>query len=228
MADGPSALRIPPRYQAGLRSLAELEDDEFGALESALSQWPSRLTTARLVEHVESVVPGVDADDLIETVLSLFPIISESSEGLDELAVEISRSPDLDLSGAMRDTLASRLVALLQAEPLAVAARAHDVVAEHERAYHGARVLTDLRPVFGARIADGPKALAIVASMKIEFHPAGSPDIEAVYFAMDESDLEHLRDQINRAIDKTNSLKSLASRIDLPYWEFRESNATSS
>jgi hypothetical protein len=219
----PSSLRIPDRYAPGLRALAALAEAEAERVREALTAMPSRLTTNRLSQHVVDAVPGLadTARDILEAVLSLVPLLDDEVDVSAQLALDVSASSDLDLDDQARGQLAERLQALLALEPVLAAARARGLMVEFERAFHDARVLTDLRPVFGRDPQEGAKAAAVVATLKIEAHEGTGP-LREYYFAMDYADLLRLRAVVERALAKTAALKRLASQVNLPYWEYEE------
>lgn len=225
----PPPLRIPLRYQPGLRALARHPGEQVEQLETALEAMPSRLTTSRLVEHAREAVPGLadDAYEILEALLSLVTLLPEDvdestrADEADRLANDVSASPDLDVPPDARTPFAARLRGLLQLETVVLAARALDLVTEFERVYHGARILTDLRPVFGPNVRAGVRAAAIVATLKIDAHEGGG-DVRPHYFALDHADLVELQRVVDRALDKTTELKQLAERLQLPYWEYEE------
>jgi hypothetical protein len=166
-------------------------------------------------------VPSSKAEDLVETVLSLVSLLPEEASSAEELARDVAWSKDLELEDAERDRFAEQLADVLNLDALVLAARALDVVTEFERAFHDARVLVDIRPVFGRDAAQGPRAAVVVANLKIDYHQGGEP-LKEIYFAMDQMDLLRLRVVVDRALTKTRSLKSLIDQVNLPYWEFRE------
>jgi hypothetical protein len=225
----PPPLRIPPRYRSGLRSLARLPDDQVAQLETALAEMPSRLTRSRLAEHVREAMPELadDARDILDAVLSLIGLLPEDAAGdaraeeVAWLADDVSVSPDLELEPDDQPVFAERLRRLLQLEPVVLAARALDLVTEFDRVYHGARIFTDLRPVFGPDARAGAKAAAIVATLKIDAHEGGG-ELRPYYFALDHADLLELHRVIDRALVKTTELRRLAERLHLPYWEYEE------
>ena len=87
-------------------------------------------------------------------------------------------------------------------KPVVLAARALNLVTEFDRVYHGARIMTDIRPVFGHDAHTGAKAAAIVATLKIEAHEGGG-DVRPYYFALDHTDLVELQGLVDRALVKT-------------------------
>lgn len=216
-------LRIPPLFLAGVESLAKMDDKTASELLAVLREEARILTTDRLAEHVGESVPDLaeEADSVLEALLSLTTLLPEEGNGAEELANDVAISEDLSLNTAERDTFALRLRPMLEIETLAIAARASGIVTEYGRVFHDARILNDLRPVFGKDPRDGPKAAALIASLKVDYHlPEGK--IESDFYALEHSDLLRLRETIDRAIAKHASLRELMERMNLPYWEYLE------
>ncbi len=169
----PSMLRIPARYLPGLEAIAELPDKAIKDLEAAFASAPGSLTTERLAEHVARATPQISdrALEATEALLSLIALLPEEGGGASNLATDVAHSEDLKLASNKRSSFAKRLATLLNLECLSLAARAYDIVTEYERVFHDARILTDLRPVFGSDTSDGPKAALLISTLKIDFHP---------------------------------------------------------
>ncbi len=217
-------LRIPPRYLRGLTALVSIGDQTAEALQAALEEVPEVLSTDRLAEHIRDAVPTLPDDESLETLealLSLMTLLPEDGEGVANLARDVADSPDLELTDEERQTFFERLEPLLELDSLTLAARAFDIVSEHDRVFHDARIVNDLRPVFGPDPADGPKAALLVATLKIDYHVTGSP-LDSAYFALDQTDLRRLRDVVDRALAKHASLRGLVESMNLPYWEYDE------
>lgn len=217
-------IHIPPRYLSGLQAVASLSLEDTARICTAFDEAPRRLTLVRLAGHLQDALPDLeyDAEQILEAVLSLVALLPEDASGAKELAEDVSASRDLELSDTARRDLAVHLESLMTVRPLYLAARASSVVLDYDRAFHDARVLTDVRPVFGPVVDDGPQAAAIISTLKLEFHPAGDRGIESSFYALDRMDLVRLRQVVDRAIRKTDQLEKLLNDSDLPYWEFRE------
>ncbi len=215
-------LRIPEPYVPGLTAVAALDAKVAAELLAAVQRVPHLLTTSRLVEHVRDKVPALDdAEDILDALLSLTTLLPEGGDGVSELARDVAESPDLDLDEATRHELVQRLEGLLGVDSFVLAARASEIVTEFPKVFHDARVLTDLRPVFGPDPTGGPQAALLVATLKLEYHLADGP-VDVDFFALDYSDLLRLRDIVDRALAKHTSLRGLIDKMDLPYWEYRE------
>ncbi|HEX5851763.1 MAG TPA: hypothetical protein VFY36_01605 [Solirubrobacteraceae bacterium] len=215
-------LRIPEPYVPGLTAVAALDPKVADELLAAVQTVPHLLTTSRLVEHVRDKVPALDkAEDVLDALLSLTTLLPEGGDGVSELARDVAESPDLDLDEAARHELVQRLEGLLGVDSFVLAARASEIVTEFPKVFHEARILTDLRPVFGPDPTRGPQAALLVATLKLEYHLADGP-VDVDFFALDYSDLLRLREIVDRAIAKHTSLRGLIDKMDLPYWEYRE------
>jgi hypothetical protein len=215
-------LRIPEPYVPGLTAVAALDPKVAAELLAAVKTVPHLLTTSRLVEHVRDNVPALDkAEDVLDALLSLTTLLPEGGDGVLELARDVAESPDLDLDEATRHRLVRRLEGLLGVDSFVLAARASEIVTEFPKVFHDARILTDLRPVFGPDPTSGPQAALLVATLKLEYHLSEGP-VDVDFFALDYSDLLRLRDIVDRAIAKHTSLRALIDKMDLPYWEYRD------
>lgn len=184
---------------------------------------PSRLTTARLAQHIVDGVPEIeDPRGTLEALLSLVGLLADDDElAAEELAEDVARSPDLGLDEDRREQFAEHLRELLRLEPVVLAARAHDVATDSERVFHEARVLTDLRPIFGQDASAGAKAATILATLRIKAHE-DTGGLKSYYFALDHADLLDLQAVIRRALAKMAAMKRVAERMQLPYWEYEE------
>lgn len=216
-------LRIPPRYQPGIRALTRLSGAHVELLNAALQDTPERLSTEHLARRAAEAVPDLadDAFDAIDALLSLIALLDDDDSMVEELARDVADSQDVELEEPVRDGFAANMVQLLRLRPLAVAAHAHDVMTQNERVFHDARVFTDIRPVFGPEASEGPRAALLVATLKIDWHPTDG-STESSFYALDRSDLLRLRDVVDRALDKAASLEGLIGSTGLPYWEYRE------
>ncbi len=160
----------------------------------------------------------VDLARLLEAVASLNTLLPEDGSGADTLAQDVSESGSLNLSEDRRPAYAARLETLMRVPVLVVAARASELMTEHDKVFHDARILTDVRPVFERDPSTGVKMAAVMATMKLEYHPSGRSAIEAVFVSLDRGDLEHLRQVLDRALTKMDSLSRLMKESDVPRW----------
>lgn len=101
-----------------------------------------------------------------------------------------------------------RLEKFLKVDALDVAAKASVLFGEHEHLFCSARILTDARPVYGEVVAGPPKAFVLIHSLKIEYHGVGG-NLHEMYFRLGSGDLMSLRELVDRAEAKANSLREV-------------------
>jgi hypothetical protein len=216
-------LGVPRGYRAAFGTLEALEDAAFDRLVTSLSSAPALSPVSTLVELAAPVFGddrSLTARGLVQALLSAEGLIRLfGAEG--EVARGISESADLDLDGEQRRKLQVRLEALLEVEGLRSTAAAVDLLTQNERNYGEARVFSDIRPIFGEAVVEAPTGAVIVETLQLRTW-AKDGSSETIAVAMDESDLRELRDVLDRALTKTETLKSMLDRHGTQHFDLDE------
>lgn len=148
-----------------------------------------------------------------ESVVSLLMTLNgvcDSDSTSEQLAQEICDT--LKRDGVLKEsecpTFANRLVRLLSVNSVDLSSKASELFHEHSNVFESARIISDVRPVFGKGSASESIAgVVVVNTLKIKFFDrAGSKDI---YIGLDEQDIEQVRDTVNRAFAKTKAIKQM-------------------
>jgi hypothetical protein len=219
-------LSIPERYQFGVSKIRELDLETVRALRDALNNSvdPSRpsdersrpaVAAAAAVEALSRPGSAADFKRIAEALVSMYLVKSGYEIPLDEFingiadSLEALPNPDLRLASEGKGAFKEKLGILLNAEVFGIIAKADDLRTENERNFCHARILTDLRPVFGADVANGPVAMLITHNLKIAFHESGRKGDHDFYIALDAADLSALKEVINRAEAKASSLRTV-------------------
>jgi hypothetical protein len=219
-----TALRIPQRHESGLAKLVALKDESVEELISALQSAPPKLLPGDLSVELVSEVRTIPPDDLRDVMGAL---ISLCRTGLrhqlqpKELAEELlgaMRRRDLEglrLSPEQEASFRDRLVRLLGVDSLVIVAKALGVLRNNDNMFCSARVLTDIRPVFGSDPEATPAAAVIVHTLNLTFHHEDR--LKDFYIAMDTGDIQTLRKVLDRAELKANSLKLALQKAGITY-----------
>lgn len=209
---------IPPRFREPLAALARLDAEQRSSLEAAYlkaSPFPSHVELFNLTKGAT----GAD-DQLVLGIVSALLSFTVQLGGWDEPATAVARgaaeSPQLNLDQAERNQLAELLEELLRSRALATAAKASDLVSEHEHVFSGIRILTDIRPIFGDDTAGEPDGVTIASTVKLDHYTDGNET--SIYIAADEQDLQAIRDSVDRALDKVESMRRLMRKQGLPLY----------
>ena len=211
--------RIPVPFREPLQDLAELGDTGAQRLIDAVASADAFQPVQRLQETVRSSLseaPKPEASWLVSVLLSLSTQFRPTPPG--EVATAVSESPALELEADARDRLRERLSALLMAEAIRSTSSAVDLLTQHDRNYHTARILTDIRPVFPEEVSQQPTGAVIVEVLQLQVWDRDG-EAETLHIAMDEPDLEELKQVVDRALAKTQTLREFLERQGVTYFE---------
>ena len=89
---------------------------------------------------------------------------------------------------------------------------------ENDRIFCGARILSDIRPVFTDSL-ESASAAVIIHNLQIGFHDSGTGVHKEFYVALDNQDIQKLKEIILRAEKKTQALKAILNKSSVPYLE---------
>lgn len=227
-------LNIPERFRVGLSKIGKLDDASVAQIRAALERpvsgygpdedikLPNRLSDIPETALAPTAALGSKTDlrQIAEAVAGLYSAKAARDIGVEDFAdqvcdaMEALESEELRLPHAERGQFRKKLLTLLDADVFAVVSKAFDLATEDERTFCHARILTDLRPVFGTRVEEGPKGMVVVHVLKIDYH-AGSPAHHQFYLALDADGLQELRKVIDRAEAKARTLKSAVKGVRL-------------
>ena len=216
-------IRIPEERQDAFRKLVTLSDENAMALASSLRESFPGLNDQDALAEIASSATGMsasDATDMMGVLSTLYilrarrdsPIpdfVEDVAQALDEAGVE-----GLGLSNEDRERFKDRLAALLDVESASIESKAADVQFENERTFHSARIVTDLRPIFGPNPEDGPIGAVIVHMLRITYRER--TQLRDVFIALDTEDVGTLGDVANRADLKAKNLMSFLQGTELP------------
>ncbi|MCP3882922.1 MAG: hypothetical protein GY701_31670 [Sulfitobacter sp.] len=211
-------MRVPSHYVSSFLFLRDLSGDEYDRLLAALDSASPTISVSGMAEGLAG--PSEQSvDDLVGLVNALASLGGlRRVQGLTpELVAErVAGSEDLDTPESDQAMLAERIQATSDTRAIRLLSKAIDLGSEHDKVFVGARVLTDLRPIFGEEADGGPEGAILSHALKFEFvHDEGH--LGNFYVVLDDEDLEVLSGAIDRATQKAASLKELLQRAGLTY-----------
>jgi len=192
----------------------------FAAIVSANAEYARCPNCDQVAAHVVGQTTELSKPvvlQIVDTVASL-QTMALAYESLDHffksLQEALQQVEELN-SAAQQQLLMERLETLLKARgAIEVIAKARDVLTDNQRVFLGTRILTDLRPVFGAESLDEPAGAVILHNLKVVF----SEDLteKEFFVTLDELDLERLSNVIIRARNKAKALKHAWHKTGIP------------
>jgi hypothetical protein len=188
--DFPSLIRLIPALSA----------DRFGLLLEAVDD--RHLTVPNLIDAVCRVLEDESAaEQLVRFLISLE--VQSHRIGFDSEHLVKSL---LDGEGIEDEDLAlTRFEQLLRCQNLVKLSKATDLSSEHDRYFDTARLICDIRPVFGDD-KDSVDSVLLSHDLRITYI-ATSGVVETTSIRMDTEDLKFLRDLVDDEIRKTVSVR---------------------
>lgn len=220
MAHKPALEWIAEYWKEPLKALLSLDLAQLRRMAESIrgAHSPAPASKTSFVDLVATQVDAVAAEELKPVVQMIVDLEMTRAEELiapqefAEAIVEVCRR-DADL----KDVLAGRGEAAWESitsilgdmfsnpETLGIVSKGSDIVYQNERNYYRARILTDLRPVFGDSPDAPPKAFVAQHTLKIGYSIRG--DFRNFFIALDSSDLDKLKEVVDRALKKDRSLR---------------------
>jgi hypothetical protein len=207
-----TSLSIPEMDLPVFKTIVELNDAQITSLAAALNETGATLKQSAFADQISNKIKTIGPSDVAAILRVLF--IQELAEG-----VSISVSKNDQFSAEVIASLRIRIEKLLAFNnTIAVTAKAMDVITEHPHVFCGARILSDIRPVF-ATTAESASAAVVIHTLQIGYHDGGTGPHKEFYVALDTSDLGRLKETILRAEKKDIALQSMLKSAHVPYLE---------
>jgi hypothetical protein len=175
---------------------------------------------------------GGQAEDevrqLISSLVSWYAHIADEEQSPEDFARDIAvalseeSGPEAALDGSGH--LEENLRGLLAVEAFRVKTKAWQLQYDHERIFVSAKIYTDIRPIFARDPAETPNEAVVSHMLKLTFYESG-PGRRELYFMLDDTDLENLKQVIDRATTKSNTLHSLLHSIGMTHVDGGAPNA---
>jgi hypothetical protein len=215
------ALRIPNRYVPILEEIKNLPeaaaDELIQALESSsVTSSPDEMAT-QIAERVPSI-PLEELKSIVDVLYSLYHVrvFSDINRNafLTELVEGVRMSAKHKIPDGNIPALRERFKSLLSIRTLESISKAIGLQRDGERLYCEAKILSDIRPVFGEDVKSKPVAATITHSLKISYHENG--DHKEFFVVLDEVDLQELQATIKRAKTKAETLTEMLTESKIP------------
>jgi hypothetical protein len=218
------ALRVPPESHLLIQSFLDLPDERIQAVLDGLKKAGSKFNVYDLAREVSvrAKVPRRMADGLVQLLAGLYTARERQDISLeafldDEVGPGIKNDlvAQADKANAKEEIEARWTkfrqflkVALALEGTVGTAAKTGRVMTEHERIFVDARILTDVRPIFHQDLSEKPNAAVLVHMLRITTRDIFAKQ-QAEYFALDSNDIRLMKQLLDRAIKKEETLTSL-------------------
>ncbi|PSB57242.1 hypothetical protein [Chamaesiphon polymorphus] len=210
-------------YHLALITIGTLKEEESTSLIESLKSIPPLLDNERLANIVLNLNPCLDkevADNLLELLFSIYNLSERSDISIDEIITQITQSikEDEELSSEISleesQKISLRLNSLLDDNgTIAASYKAMVILKDHKCVFNDCRVFTDVRPIFGVDTTVNPVGMGIIHMLKIMYVGLDGPN--ELFIGLDYSDLEQIGEEIQRAIIKETTIRSMFAKSDI-------------
>jgi hypothetical protein len=214
------SLEIPKQDSGSIATIKALSKADLGRFIGSLAAAPPVSSPREMAEFVAKDLPSVPMSKLIpiiETLYRLYHIRELSgvptARFLNDLIEGIQENPNLPLPKKEQAEVQAMLERLLSIETLKTVSKAARLQRDGERLYCEAKVLSDIRPVFGPDPSVVPIGAVLTHTLRIGYHE-GSAHKE-FHVILDADDLKALAEVILRAKAKDASLRNVLKAANL-------------
>lgn len=211
----------PISFKSHIHALLDADDNSIESLVEGLKGALVSLNASALALQLVDEVEGLDDMSLIRIVsflVSSAKVMSDvdksPAEFSEELAMGIVNEADFAIGIDKEDRLRKRLEILFSGDtPLKVTAKVQGVIEEHDHVFCKCRIMTDIRPIFSDQVGEPPQNAVLVHSLKIGYHE--NKEHKEFYVTLDDEDIGVLKEALERAVEKSNSLEIVANNSGL-------------
>ncbi|HUB06291.1 MAG TPA: hypothetical protein VMB50_04790 [Myxococcales bacterium] len=206
------AFKLPERYQLAWRSLANLDALRLRRLGQAIEDAQPHLYAEDLARKAaqRSRVELPVVRPIIDLLTSLSSARARQSQSLGTLLKDLRddarrRGGDF-VPKTSWGSFTAFLKRVLEAEAIVITAKAQTVMVAHQHVFLSARVLTDLRPVFGNDELGRLRAGVVVHTLQLDHLDGGGK--RSFFIALDDEDVSKLRAALDRASEKSQLIEN--------------------
>jgi hypothetical protein len=152
-------------------------------------------------------------------LLSLSILAVGSDFSVTELSTRVAEQIS-DLDAKAEEVLPKRLASLLSSKDLAALGKAVDLARESNRLLNDARIVSELRPVFGEDMTAEPPGAVILHTLRLNYMEEG--ERKTMSLTLNSRDLIQVKRAVERAQIKQNTLSRLLNRADLIEFQLTE------
>ncbi|TAK42003.1 MAG: hypothetical protein EPO28_07820 [Saprospiraceae bacterium] len=217
-------ISIPEDYRKGFADLINLGDDKRSNLFQVLSEIEVGLQPSEIAAELCQKL-GLDketADGIIRTLFSLLTGKDDAPIELEQFVKGVvAASRSLENIELKDSEIFEKQMHEFLSKPSAFSLtnKAIDLITEREKIWLSSRVITDVRPIFGDGDELKFEASLIIHNLKVQFKE--NKRIKEFFFALDSEDLTNLKEQIIRAEEKENILKSILNEKAVKIVDFK-------
>jgi hypothetical protein len=215
------ALRIPEEDLPAIATIKALSAASIDELVAAINSAQLTRDLAALAKLITKKVPSIPGERLpllLDALYTLYYIRELSGVKrevfLEDLIDSIQSNPKVAVANKDISKFRVLLSKLLDIEAFNALSKGGRLQRDGERLYCDAKILSDIRPVFGVKPTSRPVGAVVTHTLKMGYHKGG--DHEEFHVILNSEDLLGLNELVARALAKDKTLRDLLAEAKLP------------
>ena len=195
-------LKIPREDFESLIELLNLSDSEFDSIVTDIEKIPRDLNFKSIKDKLSDITSNY------KVILGLYFTFSKFDMPEDKFASQLSKYYKRKVDdNSLGNEVKVRILKLFNKNnPIRFAIKSRTLSSEVSNLYNETRILSDIRPVFSSNEESTLIGKVILNNLKISYR--SGEDYKEFFVTLEEEDLYELKDVLERAIKKTEVLKS--------------------
>jgi hypothetical protein len=214
-------LQIPIEDIPALKTVRALPNTSVDALIKALRSASLSADTDEIAKNIAQQVPSISATELEAVLDTLYDLYSlrelsgvDRDTFLEDFIEGFQNQPELAVDDKETSKLRSKFEKLLNVNTFTLLSKAKRLQRDGERLYCDAKIVSDIRPVFGAKPTVRPIGAVVTHTLKLAYHEMG--EHKEFHIVLDGIDVGLLAEVVHRALLKDETLRSLLKEMRLP------------
>jgi hypothetical protein len=212
---------IPKEDVAAVSTLKAMPNVSVDAFVNALKSIPPSTDIRGMARGIAKrlpLIPIKDLEGVLDTLFGLYYIRELSGVPpqtfLQDFMEGVQKVPELAVPKQEVPKLRAKFEKLLNIDAFTILSKAKRLQRDGERLYCDAKILSDIRPVFGNKPTNRPVGAVVSHTLRVTYHEGA--DLKDFHIILDSIDLEMLGDVIGRAYAKDKTLRDLLRNAKLP------------
>ena len=218
------AMQIPEYAIEAISKLISYSNEDTEVLLKALREARPTLRASGLVDQVISKTgkSATETADIMKALVDLASVHAARNLTPAQFSEEFVKAAEATGAAELKppkgdwEPFKRHLVEFLNLDKsLGVVAKARDARSGHQRVFCTSRIWTDVRPIFASKLGELPAGAVCLHKLRISYHKGRSH--EEFYVALDKADLLELKRQVERALQKEETIKTFFESTSIPF-----------
>jgi hypothetical protein len=214
---------FPPELVSNVKTIADLDDETLSKTLEVLRSETASLYPSEIASTLSDKIHGLGrsrADAAVSCIIALELARASTGVATNDLITEIVSAAVTERSDEpKRERLTMWFRDAIGIEPLIISAKGMSVSQDCEHPFLDSRIITEIRPVYkesGSELPkEPPSAAVILHSLKLVVREDGRA--KEFFLALDSADLARLKQTLERAEAKAESLQTFLKSAKLSY-----------